>query len=513
MSRRLLKSTSLVASMTLLSRLFGFARDVILAGIFGAGGNFDAFVIAFRLPNFMRSLFAEGAFSQAFVPILVDYRENRSEKEVQEFIHNVAGNLSLALILVVILAELLAPLLVTLFAPGFLHDPARFALTQHMLHITFPYLLLIALAAFQGAILNTFGRFALPAFIPVLFNVALIVVSYFWAPYTAQPIVTLSWGVLLGGLLQLLILLPALKRIGITLKFRMNWRDSGVRRVLTLMLPALFGVSVAQLSLLIDNMFASYLPAGSISWLYYSDRLTYLPLGVIGVALATVVLPQLSRYHASQAKRHYGLTLDWALRSALVMGVPASMGLLLLAGPLLVTLIHHGAFNERDVLMTQRSLMAFSLGLPGFMLVKILASGFYSKQNIKTPVKIAAVAVLANLLFNILLIRPLAHAGLALATALSGYVNAGLLWIFLHRHGIFREQRGWILFMARVFFSCAVMVAFLYWSQGALHAWYIWSVWHQAVRLFGLIVIAIAIYLVVLWALGMRFSHFKVPDE
>ncbi len=512
MNKKLLKSTGSVAAMTLLSRIFGFARDIMFASVFGAGGGFDAFVIAFKIPNFLRRLFGEGAFAQAFVPVLSEYREKRSAQETQQFINHIASNLATALVLVVLAAELLAPLLVMLFAPGFIHHAEQFAVTEHLLRITFPYLLLIGLTAFMGASLNTYGYFTLPAFTPVLLNIALIVVAYFWAPHTAQPIVTLGWGVIIGGLVQLAIQFPAFKRAGLHLRFSINWKDPGVRRVLRLMVPALFGVSVAQISLLIDNVFASYLPEGSISWLYYSDRLTYLPLGVIGVALATVVLPKLSRHHSAKEKTHYKATLDWALRCALLIGLPAALGLLLLAGPLLVALIYHGAFNQLDVLKTRQSLMAFSLGLPAFMLVKILASAFYSKQNIKTPVKIAAFAMLCNLVLNLILIRPLAHAGLALATAASGWVNAGLLWIMLHRQNVYQAAKGWWVFVLRIVLACAAMVVFLWFMRGQLTQWFLWHEAYRVMHLLLLIVVAIVLYITMLWVTGMRLSHLRAPE-
>src|SRR3990167_2125533 len=447
--------------MTLISRLMGFARDVVLAMIFGAGPAFDAFVVAFKIPNFMRRLFGEGAFSQAFVPVLAEYRTQRSPQEVHAFVDHIAGTLSLALVIVVVLGEIAAPLITMIFAPGFVHEPQQFYYANHMLRITFPYLLFIALTAFAGATLNTFRRFAIPAVTPVLLNICIILVAWLWAPHAREPIFVLAWGVLIGGLVQLVSQFPSLRRIHLFPVPKLQWHDPGVLRVLKLMIPALFGVSVAQLSLLIDNFFASFLPAGSISWLYYSDRLTYLPLGVVGVALATVVLPNLSHYHSADSKKAYSDTLDWALRTVVVIGVPAAVGLFLLAGPPIATLFNYDAFTIHDVRMTRLSLWAFSVGLPGFMLIKILASAFYSKQNIRTPVKIAAGAGGGDFVFNILLVKPLAHAGLALSTSLASLLNAFLLLFFLLRRSIYQPPAGWPWLLSRIFLENALMGFFI----------------------------------------------------
>ena len=510
---RLFRSTTIVAGMTLISRLLGFVRDVFFAMIFGAGPAFDSFALAFKIPNFMRRLFGEGAFSQAFVPVLAEYRRKRTPEEVHSFVNHIAGTLGVALMLIVVLAEIIAPLIIMVFAPGFIHDPTRFHYSTHMLRITFPYLLLIALTAFAGATLNTFNRFAIPAFTPVLLNVALILVAWFWAPHAAIPIYTVAWGVLIGGVAQLAIQLPFLKRIHMFPIPKLQWRDPGVLRVLKLMVPALFGVSVAQISLLIDNFFASFLPAGSISWLYYSDRLTYLPLAVIGVAIATVVLPNLSHYHHSDSTQAYSSTLDWALRLVILAGVPAAVGLFILAGPLITTLFHYDRFTTFDVLMTRQSLWAFSVGLPGFMLVKVLASAFYSRQNIRTPVKIAAGAVLVNLFFNILLIAPLAHAGLALSTSIASLLNAILLFVFLLRTGIYHPQARWLLLVLRVVIANSAMGVFLWWYGGDLRQWLQWRLAERGWHLLAAVILGMVIYFFALFLLGLRVTDFRPPSQ
>jgi putative peptidoglycan lipid II flippase len=506
----ILRSTSVVAFMTLISRVLGFVRDILFAILFGAGPAFDAFVVAFKLPNFFRRLFAEGAFSQAFVPVLASYQTTHSPREVKNFLDHIAGSLALALFILVVVTEIFAPVFVMIFAPGFLHDPTRYDAAVHMVHIIFPYLFLISMTAFAGAILNCYHRFALSAFAPSLLNLVLIAVAWWWAPYTASPIYTLAWGVLLGGIVQLLAQYPVLSTIDAMPIPRLSWHDEGVRRVLKLMVPALFGVSVAQLSLLIDNFFASYLPAGSISWLYYSDRLIYFPQGIIGVALATVVLPSLSRHHAVQDGENYSRTLDWALRSCLFVGVPAALGLVFLAGPILSTLIHHGKFGDHDVMMTARSLQAFAFGLPAFMLIKILASGFYSQHNIKTPVKVAAFALVFNIVGNLLLIQPLAHAGLALSTSIASSVNAFALFYLLKRQGRYRPDHRWRGFFTRLIISNVFLGLGLLFLAGPLSEWLSWSLWIKIWHLLFIILAALSLYVALWWVMGSRRADWQV---
>ena len=437
----------------------------------------------------------------------------KSEAETQAFVNHMAGTLASVLLLVVLLAEIIAPLIVMAFAPGFLNDPTRYQLATHMLRVTFPYALLISLTAFSGAILNTCKKFAIPAFTPVLLNLALIIAAVAWAPHASTPIYALAWGVLIAGVMQLLFQLPFLYREKLLPRPKILLKDVGVRRVLKLMVPALFGVSVAQIGLLIDNLFASFLPAGSISWLYYSDRLTYLPLGVIGVALATVVMPYLARQHSAKATADYSNTVDWALRCVVLIGLPAALGLLLLAGPLLSTLFQHQAFTATDVLMARQSLMAFAIGLPGFMLVKILASGYYAQQNIKTPVKIAAIALAANVVLNVILIVPLRHAGLALATSLASMINSALLLIVLVRRGIYQPRSQWWLFLLRIGIANCLMGLLIYFLAGPLSYWTHWSALTRVGHLTMIIALAVVVYVVGLWLTGCRLKHFKPPKS
>ncbi len=507
-SKTLFRSTSIFASMTFISRILGFVRDMVIAYIFGAGIAADAFLVALKIPNFMRRLFAEGAFSQAFVPVLAEYKEQHTDKDIHEFVNRIAGSLAIALLIVTVVAEIAAPAIIAVFAPGFLHSPERFQLAVTMLHITFPYLFFISLVAFCGAIINTHGSFGPPAFTPVLFNLSLIAAALFIAPHMAQPIIGLAWGVFIAGIVQLLFLLPYLRRLRLVPIPKWGWHDPGVRRVLKLMLPALFGVSVAQINLMLDTIFASFLAVGSVSWLYYSDRLMQFPLGMFGAAIGTVILPSLSRKHAAKSDQAYSDTLDWALRSVLLVGVPSAIGLLMLAGPLLATLLHRGAFNTHDVYMARESLMAFSLGLPGFMLIKVFASGFYSRQDIKTPVKIAVVALVSNMILNLALIFPLAHAGIALATSIAGYINTGLLAYVLYKRNILQIQSHLRKYFLQLASANIAMGLLLWWATAPLTEWLQWDLLNKCLHLFIIIALAVVVYFIVLWGLGLRKRDF-----
>lgn len=516
MAKSLLKSTGVVSSMTLLSRIVGFLRDMVLAQMFGAGFALDAFFVAFKIPNFMRRLFAEGAFSQAFVPVLAEYTRTRSEAEVREFISRIMGMLGAILLLVTILAEVATPLIVTVFAPGFLRDPARFQLASDMLKITFPYMMLISLTALSGAILNTYNRFAVPAFTPVLLNISMIWAAFYLAPQLDSPVTALAWGVCLAGIVQLLFQLPFLWRLRLLPWPTIKPRDQGVLKVMKLMVPALFGVSVAQISILIDTLFASFLQAGSISWLYYSDRMTNLPLGVFGVAIATVVLPNLSKRHAEKSDAAYQATLDWGLRLVLLIGVPSAVALCLLAGPILTTLFNYGEFKAVDVIMAERSMWAFSFGVPAFMLVKVLASAFYARQNIKTPVKVAVIALIFNMLLNLALIIPLQHAGLALSTTCAAVLNSSLLWILLARGAIFKAQAGWLNYLGKLSLANSVLAAFLWFGSDSVHSWLVWPVSMRVTHLTVLVVGGIFSYFFCLYLMGFRWQDIRpktVPHE
>ncbi len=506
----LLRSSAVVGIMTMISRVLGLARDVVIAGYFGATGGADAFFVAFKIPNFLRRLFAEGAFSQAFVPVLSEYRTQRDLAAVQDLVHRVSGALGSVLILITLVAVLGAPVLAALFAPGFyLAGGEKFALASDMLRITFPYLLLISLTAFCGAILNSYGRFAIPAFTPVLLNMCLIGSAVWLSPWLETPIMALAWGVMMAGTVQLLFQLPFLARLRLLPIPKADFKDEGVRRILKLMLPAMFGVSVAQINLLLDTVLASFLQTGSVSWLYYSDRLSELPLGVFGIAIATVILPSLSRNHAGQDPERFARTLDWAIRMVLLIGLPAAVALVILAEPLLATLFHHGEITDFDIQMATLSLRAYAFGLLAFMLIKVLAPGYFSRQDTKTPVTIAVKAMLANMVFNLILIWPLAHAGLALATSLSAFMNAGWLLHGLIREGVFRWQPGWGMTLVRLLGGVGVMAAVLLGINAQLGDWLAAGLWQRVQWISLLVVAGGGSYLLVLVLLGLRPRHLR----
>lgn len=513
MSKSLFKSTSVIMCMTMISRVFGFLRDMVTANIFGTSAAFDAFSVAFKIPNFMRRLFAEGSFSQAFVPILSEYQKKQTRDEIQHFLNAMAGTLGLTLIIVTLIGIIAAPFIVRIFAPGFETQGARYDLAVTMLRITFPYLMLISMTAFSGAVLNTYSKFWVAAFTPVFLNLSMIAAAFYFAPQFATPIIGLAWGVFVAGVVQLLFQWPFLKHLKLLPRPCINFRDPGVRRVLKLMVPALFGVSIGQINLLVDTLFASILAVGSVSWLYYSDRLMEFPLGVFGVAISTVILPHLSRHHASQSNDSFSLTLDWALRAVLLVGIPAGVVLAVMAGPMLSTLFQHGHFDEHAVLMSRQSLMAFAIGITPFMLVKILAAGFYAKQNMQTPVRIGVIAMLANIVLNFVLIGPLAHAGIALATSLSALVNSGFLYYFLRQRRFYSPREGWIGFSLRLLIANSVLGIALWLGAGNIETWMSHNVWWRYAHLASLLGFAVALYLAMLWLFGIRAHHLLMPKS
>lgn len=504
--RGLLRSGALVGALTFISRILGLVRDVVIAVLFGARPEADAFFVAFRIPNLFRRLFAEGAFSAGFIPVLSEFRSARSHGEVRLFVARVAGMLGVALLLLTLVGMLAAPLVVGVFAPGFDGDSdgdrGRFELASAMLRITFPYLLLISLTALCAGVLNSFGRFAIPAITPVWLNLSLIAAALGLAGHLDEPIMALAWGVLFAGLLQFVFQLPALARIDMLVLPRLAPKDPGVKKVMNLMLPAAFGASVSQLNLLIDTMLASLLVAGSISWLYYADRLMELPLGIFAIALATVLLPRLSREHADGEPEAFSATLDQGLRLGLLVTVPAAAALVVLAQPLITTLFHYGAMGTLDVQQSAFALMAYSLGLIGFTGVKILAPGFFARQDTRTPVRIALWAMGVNLVLNLALILPLAHVGLALATSIAALVNAGLLLRGLHRAGVWRPQPRWWGFLARLGAATSVMVVLLLWAAPAASDWLAAGLQQRVVWMTLLVPAGVLAYFGVLAALG-----------
>ncbi len=516
MSKALLRSTSTVGAMTLLSRVLGLARDLVFARFFGAGLGMDVFVIAFQIPNFLRRMFGEGAFSQAFVPVFSEYRRKKSPAEVRDLADRVAGTLGLILLGITVIGVFGAPLFILIFASGFAAEPDKFDLSVQLLRITFPYLLFISLTAFAGGMLNTFGRFAVPAFTPVLLNLSLIAAALWAATWFATPIEALAWGVFLAGMVQLLFQLPFLARLGLLPRPRWGWRHEGVRRIMRLMLPALFGSSVAQINLIVDRVIASFLVTGSISWLYYSDRLMEFPLGVFAIALATIILPGLSARHAEQDAGAFSATIDWALRLVCVLAVPAAVGMFVLAGPMLATMFNYGEFDAYAVEMASWSLMAYAIGLLGFTLVKVLAPGYFARQDTRTPVRVGVISMLANIVFNLLIVIPMIraefvapHMGLALATGLAAFLNAGLLYKGLRKSGVYVPGAGWWPLMIRVLIANLVMAAFLVPMAGALAGW-IGQEWESRVlRLSGCIAGGTLVYVLTLLVTGLRPGHLR----
>ncbi len=505
----LLKALATVSSMTLVSRILGFVRDVLIARLFGAGLATDAFFVAFRIPNMLRRLFAEGAFSQAFVPVLSEYRTRRGDSETKLLVDRTASLLALALLAATALGVAAAPIIIYVSAPGFAASPAKFDLTVAMLRITFPYILFISLVSLAGGVLNTWSRFAIPALTPALLNLSFIFAALFLSPYFEPPVMVLAWAVFVGGALQLALQVPALAKIGMLPRPRLSFSDPGVRRILLLMGPAVLGVSVAQVSLLINTIFASYLEDGSVSWLYYADRLMEFPTGLLGVALGTILLPSLSKYHSASDENEYSKLLDWGLRLTFILAAPAAVALALLSVPLVTTLFHYGQFGERDVWMTRQALIAYSAGLLGLILVKVLAPGFYARQNIATPVRIAIVTLVATQLMNAALIVPLKHAGLALAIGLGACLNAGLLYRKLREYGIYHPQAGWRMFTLKVAAALATMAVVLWLAMGPERWWLGASGATRAAAIAGLVLLGGAAYFGALWILGFRLRDFS----
>jgi putative peptidoglycan lipid II flippase len=504
----LLKAMATVSGMTLISRVLGFVRDAVIARTFGAGLETDAFFVAFRIPNLLRRLFAEGAFSQAFVPILAEYRTRQGEAETKLLVDRVATLLTLALVVATALGVAAAPLIVYVSAPGFSATPEKFDLTVAMLRVTFPYILFISLVALAAGILNTWSRFAVPAFTPTLLNVAFIVAALLFAPYFDPPVMVLAWAVFAGGVLQLAFQVPYLARIGMLPRPRLALADPGVRRILILMGPAVIGVSVAQISLLANTIFASFLQTGSVSWLYYADRLMEFPTGLLGVALGTILLPSLAKFHSEAAREAYSKLLDWGLRLTFLLAAPAAAALAVLAAPLIATLFLHGRFGAHDLAMTGQALVAYSVGLLGLILVKVLAPGFYARQNIRTPVKIALVTLVATQAMNAAFIVPLKHAGLALAIALGACLNATLLYRGLRRREIYVPQPGWRAFLAKVAAATALMAAALWFAMGPTAWWTGAALGLRVAALTGLVALGALVYFGCLWILGFRPRDF-----
>lgn len=527
----LLRSSAVFSAMTLVSRLSGLIRDQVYAAVFGASPAMDAFVVAFRIPNFMRRLSAEGSFSMAFVPVLAEYKARGDHAAVKALVDRVAGTLTAFLLVLTAGAVLAAPWIMPVFAPGFGADTEQGRLAAEMLRITFPFALFISLASLAGGILNTYGKFAIPALSPVLMNVAMIAAALLVAPHMREPVVALAWGVFAAGILQLAFQLPALAKLGLLPRPRWGAAHAGVKRIMRLMVPTLFGASVAQVNLLLNTLLASFLVGGSVTWLYYTDRLLEFPLGMFGVAIGTVILPHLSSRHADTDPLGFSKALDWGFRLCLLIGVPACIGLILCAEPLIATLFQRHAFTAFDTRMSSLSLVAQATAVPAFLLVKVLAPAFYSRQDTRTPVKAAVVAVIGNLLFTVGLLLALlrftdigraalaasdghmleavgripgAHACLALAIALAGWLNAIQLWWYLRRADVYVPQPGWPVFLRRMAVAAIGMTALLLVMLSAWHGWSVWPWWERTWKLAAVVGAGAVAYAALLLLQGLR---------
>lgn len=513
MSGSLLRSTSVVSLMTLVSRVLGFTRDILMATLYGVSAATDVFFVTFRIPNLFRRLFAEGAFAQSFVPVLTEAKTARTPEEVKALVDVVAGTLAGVLLVITALAVLGAPLVLWVFAPGFADQPEKFALGVDLLRWTFPYLLLISLTAFLAGILNAYGRFAGPSFNPVWLNVCMIVAAMVWAP----SVEALAVAVFVAGLVQLLFLLPAVARLGLLPHPRWGWRDPQVRRIMVLMVPIMIGSSASQFSLILDTIIASFLPGdGYVTWLWWGDRLMEFPLGVLSIAIATVILPSLAAQHARKSPGAFSATLDWGLRMVLVIGLPAMLGLLLLAGPLVSTLFQHGRATAHDVEMAAWALAAYSLGFLGFSFVKILTPGFYARQETRAPLRYAFIGFGCGMACSVTLTTTAVlvgfeapHAAIALATATAAWINAMLLLRRLRRDGVYRPAPGWMRFGAQMFVANGLMALLLVQFAGDLSWWTGVGASERVVRLASLIFGAATLYFAALWAVGVRFAHFR----
>nr|WP_301338339.1 murein biosynthesis integral membrane protein MurJ [Vibrio sp. 99-8-1] len=516
----MLKSGLIVSLMTLVSRILGLVRDVVVANLMGAGASADVFFFANKIPNFLRRLFAEGAFSQAFVPVLTEYHAQGDKEKTRQLIARVSGTLGVLVTIVTVIGVVGSGAVTALFGAGWFIDwlndgpsAGKFELASFMLKITFPYLWFITFVALSGAILNTLGKFAVSSFTPVFLNVMIIASAWFIAPNLSQPEVGLAIGVFLGGLVQFLFQIPFLIQQGVLVKPQWGWRDPGVVKIRTLMIPALFGVSVSQINLLFDTFIASFLATGSISWLYYSDRLLEFPLGLFGIAIATVILPALSRKHVDNQHQAFKNTMDWGIRMVLLLGLPAMLGLMVLAKPMLMVLFMRGEFTPHDVNQASLSLIAYAAGLLNFMLIKVLAPGYYSRQDTKTPVKYGIIAMVSNMVFNAIFASFYGYVGLAMATALSALVNMSLLYRGLHKANVYCVTKQTVVFTAKLIVSGAAMVAALLWQLPEMSQWLSWNIMERVMMLATLIGFGGLVYVVTALISGIRLNHLKAVTD
>ncbi|NMP30931.1 murein biosynthesis integral membrane protein MurJ [Thalassotalea sp. M1531] len=523
MSKKLIKSGIIVSAMTMISRVLGLVRDVVIANVMGTGAGADVFFFANKIPNFLRRLFAEGAFAQAFVPVLSEYQaqdEQNGTNETRKLIAQVSGTLGVVISLVTLVGMIASPVIVALFGFGWFLDwfndgpqADKFLLASSLLKITFPYLWFISLTALAGAILNTLGKFAVAAFTPVLLNVCIIACAIYLTPLLELPAYALAWGVFFGGLVQFLFQIPFLYRAGVLVKPKWAWHSKGVSKIRKLIVPALFGVSVTQINLLLDTLIASFLVTGSISWLYYADRLLEFPLGLFGIGIATVILPSLSGLHARDNKQEFSATIDWGLRVVSLMGMPALAGLMVLAQPIIMLLFMRGEFTQTDVMQVSYALYAYLAGLVSFMFIKILAPGFYSRQDTKTPVKIGIKAMVANMVFNLMLAPFFGYVGLAMATTMSATLNAYWLYRGLKADEVFQLSKTTKQYIVKLIVAAGIMAISVYQVTPNFEQWLTYSLSELTIKVFSYIALGVGIYFVVLFTLGIRIDDFKVEKK
>jgi putative peptidoglycan lipid II flippase len=504
----LLKTLSAVSALTLLSRITGLMRESIKAVGFGAGLQMDAFEAAFRLPNILRRLFAEGAFSQAFVPILAEYKRSRGDDATRALVGKVGALLTVTLLGVSVFGVVAAPWLVYVLAGSFARTAGKVELTTVLIRIMFPYVLFVSLVSLAGSVMNVYRHFAVPAFTPVLLNLSIIAAAVFIAPHVDPPILALAIGVAIGGVAQLVFQIRPLAKLGMLPAFRLDWRDEGVRRVLRAMGPAVLGVSAAQISTLINTQLAAYLGDGRISWITYADRLMEFPSALLGVALATILLPNLAKHHHDANDAQYRELLDWGLRLTFLLALPAALALALLAVPLIATLYQYGRFSAVDVWQTRAALLGYSVGLLGLIAVKILAPGFYARHDMRTPVRIAFVTLLVSQTLAVILMFQIGHAGLTLSISLGACLNAALLYRTMRRRDVYRPLPGWGRFLGRVAVALCVLGAVLWWASGDASFWLSAGLAAKVGRLGAVVAAGCVAYFGALWLVGFRLADF-----
>lgn len=512
MSKSLFRASGVVAMMTLLSRILGFVREIMLATAFGAGAGMDAFLVALMIPNFGRRMFAEGAFSQAFVPVFTETKTTQPHDNARDLVAVTMGTLGGVLSVITLLGCLCAPLLVWAFASGFHADPEKAALSAGLLRWTFPYLMFISLTSMAGGILNAYGNFAIPAFTPVILNVCLIGSAF----VDSGSVHALAWAVFLAGILQFAFQLPSLLKLKLLPMPRWGWRDARVRRIVGLMLPVMLGSSIAQVSLLLNSNLSTHLGNGPVSWLYYANRLMEFPLGIFSIAIGTAILPTLAAQHATRSTANFSATLDWALRLMLVIGLPAAVGMVLFAGPLVATVYGHGRFSDEDVRMTTYALWAYGIGFIGFSLIKVLTPGFYARQETKQPMRFAITGLCVGMAASLVLFAlalhfhiAAAHVGLAASTSLTAWVNATLLLRRLRRDGIYVPRQGWGRYALQLLFANLALAGVVIYGAGPLADWMASGAMARALRVLLVIAAGILVYFVVLAVCGLRPRHFR----